>query len=456
MIQLISKPRARQRFDKLCEEKNAEMPTFTVTRSFERDGETITQTYERKKKAISDGAQSTGKCLIQSYAFHFKKLINTLGPEILDEGKLPSLQTNNVKLANFRGNVTDRTIRRHLKELREIGFIQDYQFHGSLYNFELWLNPEVLFGEAEIPYQLIKSEAPEYEKSATETPVFKNSNDTKCPHRQGVSIETLMETKNTTTSKADNHSDKWKPENGNNRSATTQGRKKQQSRVSMETKLAGGGGKIYVENDPKVWISRLEMWKTPGTDNDYSRLPRRYQHYIAEFVKYAEKMLWQGKVFLPEQHFATLDTVTVGVYQPIFAKNPTDQALNAFHRRQMNAIKKAAAYYEKNPNRFPGDPYNNFKEGMGYFCPLNNRGFKVAQRWADQAAAENHERYGQKVLNRAVMHLRNHPQGKTPQKFINMSQTELWRYYETTIKKNYSAELLKDFYNQTTKLVAIR
>lgn len=456
----ISKPQARKRFDELCELKNGEMPFHTIQRKIERDGQEVIQTYVRQEKAICDGAQNTGKAILQSYAWQFKRLVNTLPAKMLNDEGMPSFKTNNEKMAKFRGNVSSRTIRNHLKQLKEVGLITAYKFHGSRSDFELWLCPEVLFGTSEMPEVFGEQEnttcdAPKYEKTVSKPPRFESDNDTKFPHRHIVSIETLIETKNTTTSKVENHSKLRLQGNGNKPFAAVSLPERQESTKTMETR-EGGGPQIIVDNNPKVWIKELDMWKSPGVPQVYTKLSRDLQHYIVHFWNYAAASLWPGKIFLPQEKFMTLDSITASVYQPYFSKWPSNSDLDSFHRLQLKAIDKAKKYYDKNPHRYPGDPFAKFKEGSGYFDQENSLGFKIAQKWSYEDNAANRERYGQKVLNDAIRHLKNQKSGKIPKKLQHLSILELYRHYETTIKMKFGNELLSEFYKQSSTLPILK
>ena len=464
----ISKPAARQRFDRLCQEKNEAMPFTAVTRTVERDGSVFTQTYHRRKKAISDGAQQTGKALIQSYAYQFARLVKTLPAAILNEEGHPSLKTNNVKLAKFRGNVTDRTVRNHLKELRNIGMITAYKYHGSKSNFELWIDPQILFNQPQMPTIIdfnttdisettnITSVKPLRQETDAKNSTLKgengNNNDTNFPHRQSSFHRNFIETKNTTTSKKEN-SPIWKQNNGNKPNVNSPQGPERPCSVKMETKIGGGRN---VDNSPKVWINQLDRWKTPGVAHEFRKLPRNYQHYIIEFWNHAKDLLWPSLDLLPQQKFAAFDSITVGVYQRLLSTQPNETTMNAYQKVFIKALEKASKYYYSHPQYYPGHPYAKFKEGTGYFDQGNAKGFKVALRWVQADKQAQHERYGEKVLDRAIKHLRNFQSGKLPKKFQPMSSIELFRYYETTIKAKFSNELLKDFYLQASKISYLR
>lgn len=446
----ISKAAARQRFDELCHQKNNEMPMVTVTREVEIDGKQVTQTYQRRKKAISDGAQNTGKAIIQSFAWQFKRLVKTLPPDMLEEQ--PSLKTNNVKMAKFRGGLSDRTIRNHIRELKAIGAITGYKFHGSKADFELWINTEVLFGTQEMPQIVGKTTEETYEKSQTQKPVFEPPNGTNFPHRHASSIGNTIVTESKATKKVENHSTIRRQEYGNKLSAGQSGGLSDILAGSIVTQEGGGGRLVTVDNRFRSYLANRESWITPGVHRDYDRLPRTYQHAVGHFWNYARKMLWPTKVFMPLEELSAMDSITAGVYQRIFATNPSESALNQFHKQQLKAIDKAAAYYQKSQNQYPGDPYSKFKPGCGYFDQENPQGFKVAQRWAEKDAAAAHERYGEKVLNDAIRHLKNHNSGKIPQNLKHLTLMQLFRHYETRIKKNFSGEVLSDYYRKAFTL----
>lgn len=451
-INLIYKPAARMRFDKLCEQKNAAMPIVLCKRLV--GGKE--QEYERQQKAVCDGAQATGKALIQMYANHFKKL-HVLMPEGWCTGDdIPSLTTNSTKIAKFRQNVSSRTIRNHIKQLKVLGFITSYKFHGSKFDYEIWLNPAVLFGTPEKAVNLTSEEVFEWEVSSTKnSPLAPNggipkasnisTNGTKFPDNNpkehywnnDIDIRKVENLSNTET------------ENGNNDSVNHVLTDCQ----AMETVVgAAGRSKITVDKSSKMWISDPSLWKRVGNDGGvYFGLARNQQEFVQHFWNYAKRLLWSDRVFTPADEFAAMDAIANGVYRKAFVNGMSGKQLSEFHSEQLKALDIAGRYYTKNPSKYPGEPMAKYVAGKGYFDAENEKGFKVAKAYRAKAWIENKKDYGKRILKLAILHLNNHPKGKAPKHLQVKTWREVYDHYELRCKK-MGPDVAFEFYRAASAL----
>ena len=104
------------------------------------------------------GALGTLSIIIKNYVAELRSLVHS--PVYADSDVLPSIRTNNPRLA-YLAKVSQRTIPNHLKMLEEAGLVQKV-FHGWQSDFELWINPWILFGDSypAIPVKCIISTNP--------------------------------------------------------------------------------------------------------------------------------------------------------------------------------------------------------------------------------------------------------------------------------------------------------
>jgi hypothetical protein len=425
----------------MCQQKNAEMPIVLVKRLV--DGKE--QEYERQQKAVCDGAQATGKALIQMYANHFKRL-HVLMPEGWCTGEeIPSLTTNSTKIAKFRQNVSSRTIRNHIKQLKALGFITNYKFHGSKTDYEIWLNPRVLFGTPERAVNLTSEEVFEWEVSSTKNQASPLTNGTKFPHNNpkelnrnyDIDIKKVDNLLNTET------------ENGNNDSVNHVLTDCQ----AMETVVGAAGRSIItVDKSSKMWISDPSLWKRVGNDGGvYFGLTRNQQEFVMHFWNYAKRLLWSDRVFTPADDFAAMDAIANGVYRKAFVNGMNGKQLREYHHEQLKALDIAGRYYTKNPNKYPGEPMAKYVAGKGYFDADNERGFKVAKAYRAKQWIENKNEYGKRVVKLAILHLNNHPKGEAPKHLQVKTWREVYGLYEHKCK-NMGGEVISEFYRAASAL----
>lgn len=447
-IGTISTSKARERLDKMCAEKNAAMPEIQVTRKVLKKGEQIVQTYVKKKKAVSDGAQQTAKSLIHSYATHMKMYGGMLPESWSDEGQFKTLWTNCVKLATYRQNISDRTARRHIRELQKIGVIVAYKFHGSRSDFEVEICPEILYGELRKPILLV-NKADFTEKSLTEIPSFQDKNDTNCPDKLTMGI---MENKNKATYKAEK-SQKLRLRDGKPGLAKGNVTKGQtyEPVASMVKKGGGGGGEISENFTYDGWRKEPNLWRPPVAGGKFLALERWQQHYVQAFWKYAKRELYGSAKYTPYEEFAAMDAITEGVYKRIFDVNASDRQVSKFHRTKLQALRIAKKYYEKNTKHYPGQPYSVFVAGKGYFDYDNPKGFKVAMRYQAKAAEENHEEYIQRTIYLAVRHMKLHSMGQAPKLMQAKTYRELFDYKLRQVSR-FGIEHQQEFLRQVSTI----
>lgn len=449
----ISVGKARKRFDAMCQERNDAMPVMTVTRVTPKGK----QSYERRTKAISDGAQTTGKALILSYANYYRVKIEAMPEGWFSDG-MPSLNTNSEKMAGFRQNVCSRTVRNHIRELKEIGLIVDYKFHGSSRDYELWLDPVVIFGAENVSLTGGKPEFLEADSTgivpfsgsnSTDSQSFPPSlNGTNFPHKQ--SLETQGYNK-TSTRKVEKLDLSGTQSNGNTAS-------KPQSMTQCHGNMVGGGGggsensPKNVDNYAKNVDKSVDKWQSPEVGKDFERLHRFYQNSIKEFWKYATKSLWDGRVFTEYEFLRSADQILDAIYRPFLKDKHDLNQFNEFQNELMRAVDVARKHYERHPEQYPGDPYSLTEFPTGYFDKNNARGFRIPMAWRFKNKAAEVENTGKKMVKTAIMHIKNHEIGKAPKQLQIKTLSQVVDFYVTKMKR-FDVDTQQDFLRRLNSVI---
>jgi hypothetical protein len=430
----VPKAKARKRFDELCEVKNAGMPTILVTRTDKNGNQ---KEYERRTKAISDGAQNTGKAIILAYAYQFRLKYESM-PEGWYDGQIPSLMTNSERIARFRQNITARSIRNHIKELKEIGLIKDYKYHGSCRDFELWLCPEILWGanasfSGVITEGAVNSTLQGVENGAITDP-FKSLNDTNFPHIQAIETNGNL---TTSIKKVENIGSRRIPEEGYNASKPqnlpfSHGNKGEEGAAAAAANV--DKSKKPVDNCPKPVDNYVDKWKSGDEGKEYFRLHRYFQNAVMDFWKYAKESLWQGRQFTEFELNVTLDQIVVGYYQDFLSKRPAKNQFTEYQEELFRALDIAKKHYDRHPEQYPGDPYSLGAYPGGYFDARNRKGFGVSVNFRFKNKAQNNEDYGRRLIKTAMLHLANHPKGKAPKHLQIKTYSQVVDYYITKFK----------------------
>lgn len=147
----IDQTAALRRLHQTVQSLNEAMPVKTFTRT-QASGTTKTIIY--RPKAINGNVKATAEHLLKAYIRQYYSTINTLGNAAFSDA-LPSLATNGVQIAAMR-SFSDRTARNHIATLRATNIVSDYKFHGSEADFEVWINPEIIFNFPQLEVEKTK------------------------------------------------------------------------------------------------------------------------------------------------------------------------------------------------------------------------------------------------------------------------------------------------------------
>ena len=435
-ISFVYTAAARKRFDELCRDKNALMPIKQVTRVLK----TKTETYQIRDKFISDGSRNTGMCLISEFAKYLRKMQTIMPENWLEGSKMPAMPINNESIAKLR-SLSSRTIRTHIRQLKAIGFITDYVFHGTKANFEVSISSEILFGNFEI--------------SSTESPSFSSSQDTKLPHKlslknkkediesSNVEVSVKRKQKNSNPSQAVSGFSEKTPPKGNFDTINA---------PKMETRLGAAGGGSNVDKPLKTWKTSNSMCKPVGKTGFYNRLSPQGQEIVHSFWLSAQANLYQSKNLTSYEVEAALDSIAKGVYMEFFKQKPSEHSIEQFHQEQLKCIEIAAGYYEKNDDKYCPMPFAVYKPGTGYFDSENENGFKKVNLWRTEQLTKYNDTFGEKMVYKAIMHLKYHKKGKAPKHLQCKTYTELYRFYEVKIRR-FGETFLNKYYSHVSTLL---
>ena len=429
---------------------------MTVTRVTQR-GE---QTYERRTKAISDGAQTTGKALILSYANYYRMKMEAMPDGWYSDG-MPSLNTNSEKMAGFRQNVCGRTVRNHIRELKEIGLIVDYKFHGSSRDYQLWLDPVVIFGAENVSLTGGKPEflestntgiVPFSEASSTGLEGVQSTlNGTNFPHKQPLETQGY----NKTTIRKVDKSDLSRIQSHGNTASTPKSMTQWHGNVGGLGAAARENLQESVDKSAKnvdKCAKSVDKWQSPGVGKDYERLHRFYQNSIREFWKYATLSLWEGTEFTEYEFLRSADQILDAIYRPFLKDKHNLEQFNEFQNELMRAVDVARKHYERHPEQYPGDPYSLTEFPSGYFDKNNARGFRIPMAWRFNNKAAQHEDTGKRMVKTAIMHIKNHELGKAPKQLQIKTLSQVVDFYVTKMKR-YDNETQKDFLRRLNSVI---
>ena len=478
MVQ-VQKGKTRERWADTCRKINEGGEEYQVPVTDKNGKVTIRN---RKRKLISDGAQVTGYSILMMYskarAKQTREIIALDMPKELQDDEI-ILSTNSVSLAKFRENVCSRTIRNHVRELIKVGLISQKKFHGSKSNYELVLNTDIVFGKDavimtappvfEAPITTFQAESTFTQEAQTSTaqPVFNTTfleqknpnfkarkNDTNSlnslifPHKP--SLETNGNYTNTTSKsefppkriQKSEESSNMETINGNPPSAITQ-------KMPLNAEIKGGQAekpKIY-----SYWSKRTDyvdksQKSVDKSQNNVDKSENQYisgqdfeaqypviQTAIRQLWKYATLLLWKDREFTEIEYLKTVDLILDGFYRPFLKTKPNEKEFNEFQRELLASIDTAAKYYAKNPEKYPGSAYTINPNYLGYFDATNKRGFKVALAWRFENKTKNHEDYGIRVLNLAMLHLSrftNDQVHKLPKTLRQKTFMEVFNHYK--------------------------
>ncbi|WP_201980389.1 hypothetical protein [Hymenobacter rubidus] len=448
--------KARVALSEFIDQRSAALPKTLRTRRLRartlKDGTVVparTDAYQVRGSILSDGAEKTAWALIR---LALKAVAEVRSVPLLLEAATdaplapPPVSTNSEALCrtNVRGKrVAGRTVRNHLAEMKRAGIVTRVQFRGRQRDYQVWINPQFLWEAGEKPAQT--AEKPHFQKtafSALQPPLGTNF-PPKGVHEpiQATEIET-------------GQVDKYLAQRGQTPPASQQatpsgytGQPGQPAGAAQAPKEGTGGA-----ND---MVPASEAKTAPqGPDGPKTTVSKRQRNMVVEFWWAAQRELYapQNQLFTEQQGRLACNAIYFGVYGGFPADWPLHQQ-ERYHEQVLERIGLAAAYFARNPAKYPPLPYAEHVEGAGYFDAQNAKGFAGTMAWYATHLAHRGQRALADGLRRARRELRQHALGTAPKRAQQKTTLELYRYHEAKMRQ-LGPQALERFYQHFSRPVA--
>jgi hypothetical protein len=396
------------------------------------DGTTakVKEHYHVRPGIISDGAEKTLWILTK---WQLKAVERYRATPALFDGllvdELPPVATNNEELARVRGRrVADRTIRNHIQELLDAGFILKKQFRGTNADFYLWINPDLVWEPAQQPKNA--------QTEATHIAAYLAAQGTNFPLIKAPELQATSEIE---TGPVEN--DAICREAGHSFSGYTG------QQAEGEPGHAGATDGPERGLEPKIGLGAGAA-AAPATGQK-TRLAERQRDMVQQAWVYALKLLPWGRRFTAEEHRKAEDALFAGVYCGFEAAHMTARSWETYHEQVLERLEMVAAYYRKNPKQYPGTPWAEVTDGKGYFDYGNRIGFHRTLDWHARALAYRLNRRIVEALRLAHRQHRQLAQGKLPKALQHLNAWQLYRHHEAKLGK-LGPDALRRYYLQFT------
>lgn len=350
--------RATQAFD----EYNLKCPEATHKRQTARGEIEIT----RRVGIIPEAITTTFHVLLSEYVTNYNRMRDVLPLEMQDPANPPALLTNSVRVAKY-ARCTDRTVRNHVRRLKELGFVNT-NFRGTKHSFELWISTKYLY------------------------PAAPSAESQKAPKNAPLGPERKIFPDNST------HGESIGTEKGNADMLIKQGQSSQGQRGKTDSGIQPLNEWVEQQGQIKIAPSDLATKSEIVAQNDQDRrqkatamLERRmpkmpkglsptFTDMLVNFWLYAWKVLYPTRQFTIEQQEKALVAISAGVYEN-FQGDWNSQQWFDYHLVQMSKLDKAGRYYDNHPDAYRPDPYAVHIPGKGYFDAANLKGFIGIDAW---------------------------------------------------------------------------
>lgn len=384
MLTRIENAEVYYRFMIAYRKHNAECPVYTTFRTCKTTGR-VTE-FTRQRGVIAESVKTTFYVILQEYIESYNQVTAHV---LYSNDNPPPLYTNSVFLAN-RADCSDRTVRNHLRLLRNLGVIQT-KFRGRKHDYELWISKDFLYG------------------SEGDT-VFK---------KREIDPKTAFPDLNMKKFPANNtHREVFEKEKGKADMFINHGESNDRERGRTEVEPLGsneavnrtevgqtGGAAAQLSRDEMIAQSeeKRRLSAEKALEGRLLKGPRgletKYLNLLLDFWFYAWKVLYPAKEFTKDQQEKALIAICAGVYGN-FQDERTDKEWIDFQVFQLGKLDKAGKYYDHHPEQYAPDPYAFAIPGKGYFDAENLKGFAVIDAWIKKEMI-------QKTINKADRAERN-------------------------------------------------
>lgn len=412
----INYRQAVERWCKKVDEYNAQCPTIVTERTVKTvDGE-VTKKYERKVGTVKASVKATGLHLIAQYAEAWAKYTATTRG--LGKPSDVYLKTNRVEIGE-RLNRSPRSVYDHIRKLIAVGLVDNYKFCGRHQSFELWISPQILFGEGN--------------EEKKETPLKAPKMAVSLSVRQNLPPSHITQKQHSTTIGAVDCGKTGKQNQGDNENPHRGGQIANQPAPyeprAKETRKGGGaapaGADAYAE-----------------LERGFVKLPKFLRQMVVNFWFVARASLYHRNEWSTEENQMALLEIYSGVFGK-FGVTQSDAAWTDYYNELIERLTMAQTWFSKHEKRYPDKPYASQKK-MGYFDAKNNFGFAMTAAWLAKDQLRKRENRVEYLLNVARLDFERLAAGKPRASKQEMSELQLFVYYNN-LAKSYGKEVQERF-----------
>lgn len=415
LIPKIAIAKARCAWLSFVDYQNNQQPLIERKRVL-KDG--TVQIFHTRKKVVSRTVKDTGLQLIWDYMKAYEQAIQWgFTPE--NGNELPTLFTNSPKLAK-ECKASDRTMRNHLRKLKSLGLITRYTFHGTFHDFELCINPKIMF--ATDPKQ-VKDLLQEQKFGLPSLP-----ESTDFPLNVSFATTGNLEREISNVDKCGASAPPAAMPNGDG-AGNTAGK-------SVAGNTEPHHGQIPAKNRPAEGLLATSLEKETGgaAAPEKVAVNPKYRLFVLEFWQYAKAIIYPHLEFDPLQERMAIYAIWSGVYLN-FRSGPTEQEWDQYHQEALERLRLASNYYRNHPNKYPPMPYSEFKDGCGYFDQENAYGFQKTQDWLEKKIVWAHQNKVADALRRAKLDFQDYYRGKATKRLQEKSPLQLFKFHEAKIRR---------------------
>ena len=414
---------------------NQEQPTRTHTR-VGSDGQT--KTVITRPKRLCDGAKTTAVLLLQrarehtlrmlSNPLYWDQLTATRTNELPD---VPPIEVNGRELSEKRG-LTDRALRNHLAQLKQVGIIVNKKFRGTRASFHVWMNPELLWAA---PLGAVKTaEASIAVNSHTHSVSLANGK--KVPDTEV--LETLETPEREITNEDKLVIGSTAKLGTRNPLLETEARN---GRAFRRKKNGAGGGPIT--NSQKV---------EPTDNAAQDPVLLKKMSYVLEFWQTAKELVYPGRQWTSEQVRQAKNAIWTGVYNNFYSHGEFNW--ESFQLSLLRRLQLVQNHFQLHPGRFAPLPYAHHKPGAGYFDKANANGFIGTITWLKQENKRKQSLIVERALRTAMTEIDQHkaiintPEIKlrAHERVRSFSLFQLIKHHENVLKQLGNTKALDRFY----------
>lgn len=393
----------------------------------------------RAKKLVSNGAKVTGDILLSMVYRAAQRLVGTprLWSSVVmtDTGvaELPPIHTNSVELGEKR-DVTDRTIRTHLAELKRCGFISRYQFRGTNARYVVWINPNFVWEAPQQPLQAEKTGLPEAaflggkRKNLPDIEILESL---EAPKVDITGVDKLV-----IPTRAGATEQNWNPLSG-----IAGPQPGWQPGTEGQKSGAGAAGE-----------ARRARFYGEAHERGTGAKKAAAKAQVEAFWSYAKATVYKKVIFNEEAERKAKNAIWAGVFHGFQHGEPADwqEWLKPLLRR----LELAADWLARNPLHWAPEPYAEVVVGRGYFDAENHKGFAGTAAWLKKEQAKVKEGGLQRALDEALVELAQRKvldagtggrRYQASKRAKRLSLTELHRFHHTKLRRLGGDEALVRF-----------